>query len=111
SRANGADSLPKLERPAGARRVLVADDNEDAAASLARLLRIMGHETATALDGVQAVERAEAFLPDIVIMDIGMPRLNGHDAGRLIRQRLADRDITLVALTGWGQDADRRLSS
>lgn len=67
----------------------------------------MGHEAATAHDGLEAVERAGHFRPDLILMDVGMPRLNGLDATRRIREHPWGRGITIVALTGWGQDADR----
>jgi PAS domain S-box-containing protein len=89
-------------------RVVVADDNRDAADSLALLLRFLGHEVRTAGDGQEAVEVAEAFRPDVVLLDIGMPRLNGYEACRLIRSRPWGRGVLLVALTGWGQEEDRR---
>lgn len=97
-------------RPVVRRKVLIADDNHDAAASLAMLLRTMGHETRTAADGEAAAAAAEAFRPDVILMDIGMPRLNGYDACRRIRATDWGRDVTIVALTGWGQADDRRRS-
>ena len=72
---------------AGRRRILVVDDNRDAADSLAMMLRLMGHEVRTAHDGLEAVEAAAAFRPDVVLLDIGMPRLNGYDACRRIREQ------------------------
>jgi PAS domain S-box-containing protein len=92
------------------RRILVVDDNRDSADSLALLLRLAGHETATAYDGLQAVEAATRFRPDVILLDIGLPRINGLEAARRIRQLQADRRPMIVALTGWGQDADRRAS-
>ena len=90
-------------------RILVADDNVDSAESMAMMLRLMGgNEVRTVHDGVQAVEEAASFRPDLVLLDIGMPRLNGYDAARQIRQQSGGSDILLVALTGWGQDEDRR---
>ncbi len=93
-----------------ARRILVVDDNRDAAASLAMLLQLIGNETFSAGDGLEAVEAVEKFRPDVVLLDIGLPRLNGHDAARRIREQPWGKDIVLVALTGWGQDEDRRKS-
>jgi PAS domain S-box-containing protein len=92
------------------RRVLIADDNRDAAAAMADLLGLLGHEVRAAHDGVAAVEAAEAFRPDVILMDVGMPRLNGYEATRRIRERPWGRAVTVVALTGWGQDGDRRSS-
>jgi PAS domain S-box-containing protein len=92
-----------------ARRILVADDNFDAADCLAEMLRLKGHEVRTAHDGVDAVASAESFQPHIVLMDLGMPRLNGYDAAARIRQRLGDA-VVLIAVTGWGNEDDRRRS-
>ncbi|MDX1964367.1 MAG: PAS domain S-box protein [Pirellulales bacterium] len=88
-------------------KILVVDDNTDAAESLALMLRMMGHTTQTAHDGRQALSVAEQFLPHVMILDIGMPHLNGFDAARHIRAAPWGRDIILVALTGWGQPEDR----
>jgi CheY-like chemotaxis protein len=97
--------------PAGRRlRVLVADDNADAAESLAVLLRMLGNEVRTAGDGQEAVERIEEFRPDVAVLDIGMPRMNGYEAARHIRSLPHGANVFLVALTGWGQEEDRRRS-
>ena len=92
------------------RRVLVVDDNMDAAESLAALLAINGHETRMAHDGMEAVEAAQAFKPDVVFLDIGMPTVDGHETARRIRREPWGKDMVLVALTGWGQTEDRRRS-
>jgi CheY-like chemotaxis protein/anti-sigma regulatory factor (Ser/Thr protein kinase) len=92
------------------RRILVADDNVDSAASLAMMLEFMGNEVRTAHDGVEAVEAAAAFRPDVILLDIGMPRLNGYDACRRIREQPWGRGIAIAALTGWGQEEDKRQS-
>jgi PAS domain S-box-containing protein len=92
------------------RRVLVVDDNRDGAESLAEMLQLLGHEVHTAHDGVEAVEVSERLRPDLVLMDVGMPRLNGLDATRRIRERPWGRAVTVIALTGWGQEADRERS-
>jgi PAS domain S-box-containing protein len=92
------------------RRILVADDNVDSAASLAMMLKLMGNEVRTAHDGVEAVETAVAFRPDVILLDIGMPRMNGYDACRRIREQPWARGITIAALTGWGQEEDKRQS-
>jgi signal transduction histidine kinase len=89
-------------------RVLVADDNRDAADSLAMMLKLAGNEVRTAYDGEQAVEQAEAFRPDLVLLDIGMPKLNGYEAARRIREQPSGHAMILVALTGWGQEEDKR---
>jgi CheY-like chemotaxis protein len=105
-----APRSPSAERPVIRRRVLVVDDNVDAAESLAILLKMSGHETSLAYDGESAIETAEAFRPDVVLLDIGLPRLSGHDVARRIREQPWGRKMVLVALTGWGQDKDRRES-
>jgi PAS domain S-box-containing protein len=97
----------EVSRPPG-RRILVADDNRDAADSLAEMLRLFGHEVHTAHDGVSAVEAVGRVRPDVAILDIGMPGLNGYAACRRIREQPWGRAMTLVALTGWGQEEDRR---
>jgi CheY-like chemotaxis protein/anti-sigma regulatory factor (Ser/Thr protein kinase) len=89
------------------RRVLVVDDNRDSAVSLAMMLQLLGNEIRTAHDGIEAVEVAEQFRPQVVLMDIGMPRLNGYEATRRIREQPWGREMTVIALTGWGQDIDR----
>ncbi|HYH66885.1 MAG TPA: ATP-binding protein, partial [Urbifossiella sp.] len=92
----------------GRRRVLVADDNKDAAESLALLLSMMGNDVRTAADGQEAVEVAAAFRPDVAVLDIGMPRMDGNAAARRIRGEAWGKGMVLIALTGWGQDEDRR---
>jgi CheY-like chemotaxis protein len=91
-------------------RILVVDDNKDAADSLALLLRMMGHEVESAYDGQEAVGAMAAFEPSLVILDITMPKLNGHEVARRIREQPRGRNIVLVALTGWGREEDRRRS-
>jgi PAS domain S-box-containing protein len=90
------------------RRILVVDDNTDAANSLTMLLRIMGHEVHVAHNGQSGLDLATEIRPDVVLLDIGMPELNGYEVARRIRQEPWGNLITLVALTGWGQDEDRR---
>ena len=107
-RHSAAPTLAVARPPAGAR-VLVADDNADTADMMRVMLGIKGHEVRTAADGMQAVELAESFEPDIAFLDIGMPQLDGYETARRIRERLGTR-IRLVALTGWGQDEDKRRS-
>jgi signal transduction histidine kinase/ActR/RegA family two-component response regulator len=87
-------------------RILVADDNVDAAQSLAMMLTISGNEVRTACDGVEAVEIAKSFVPQVVLLDIGMPRLNGYDACRRLRELDTLANCLIVATTGWGQDDD-----
>lgn len=93
-----------------ARRVLVVDDNQDAAESLAMFLKLTGHDPHIAHDGLEAVEKAEQLSPDIVLLDIGLPKINGFEAARRIREQPRGKKLVLVALTGWGQDADRQRS-
>ncbi|HSY07259.1 MAG TPA: response regulator [Steroidobacteraceae bacterium] len=90
------------------RRILVADDNADSLESLAALLRCDGHEVYTACDGEQALEQATKHRPEIALLDLGMPKLDGVQVGRKIRAEPWGRDMTLIALTGWGQDSDRK---
>jgi PAS domain S-box-containing protein len=92
------------------KRILVVDDSRDGAESLAMLLRILGNEVSTANDGAAAIEVAEQFRPEVILMDVGMPRLNGLDATRRIREREWAHDIAIIALTGWGQSGDRERS-
>jgi len=103
---HGAAGGETISVPA-ARRILVVDDNRDAADSLGMLLRMIGNEIHTAYDGLEAVEAAAAFQPDVVILDIGLPRLNGYESARRIRQQEGGADRVLIALTGWGQEEDR----
>ena len=84
-----------------------ADDNRDAADSLATVLSMMGHEVNVAYDGVEAVAAVQAVDPDVVMLDIGMPRMDGHEACRRIRELPGRADSVLIAVTGWGQDEDR----
>jgi CheY-like chemotaxis protein len=107
-RARAVSTRPIADKPR--RRILVADDNRDAVDSLATMLRLSGNEVHTAHDGVEAVERAEAIQPDVVLMDVGMPRMNGYDATRRIRSQTWGERIVVIALTGWGQESDRRQS-
>jgi signal transduction histidine kinase len=87
-------------------RILIADDNADSAESMGMLLRLMGNDVRIASDGLEAVEQAAVFQPDIVLMDIGMPRLDGYEAARRIRNQSWSRDTLLVAVTGWGPTDD-----
>lgn len=91
-------------------RVLVVDDNRDAASSLALMLSLMGKEARIAHDGKEAFDVAADFKPDLILLDIGMPHLNGYDTARQIRNKSWGKRMVLVALTGWGQEEDRRRS-
>jgi CheY-like chemotaxis protein len=88
----------------------VVDDNTDAALSLAMLLEMTGNTAFTAHDGAAALEAAERYRPDVLLLDIGLPKLNGHDVCRHLRAQPWGQDIVVIALTGWGQEHDRRRS-
>jgi CheY-like chemotaxis protein len=96
--------------PKSSLRILIVDDNRDAADSLVMLLRIMGNDTRTAYDGQEGVDVAGEFRPDVMLLDIGLPKLNGYEAGRRIREQSWGKGVFLIAVTGWGQDEDRRRS-
>jgi signal transduction histidine kinase/CheY-like chemotaxis protein len=103
----GATAPEGTSAAPAALRVLVVDDNWDAAASLGVVLRRAGHDTRTAHDGFEAVALAEQFRPDVVLLDIGLPKLNGLDVARHIREQSWGQRMVLIATTGWGQTADR----
>ncbi|WP_148591937.1 PAS domain-containing hybrid sensor histidine kinase/response regulator [Aquisphaera giovannonii] len=115
--------LPAADRPGGhservrpsrARRapsrVLIVDDNVDLARSLARLLTLLGHEVRMAYDGEAGLEEARSFRPDVVLLDIGLPRMDGYQVARLLREEDCGRDARIIAITGYGHDEDRRRS-
>jgi PAS domain S-box-containing protein len=106
-------ALPKRTRGSSTSRhkVLIADDNRDAAESLGMLVQMMGHEVRVAYDGLEALAAAEEFKPDVIFLDIGMPHLNGYDVAKRITPRPWAANTLLVALTGWGQEADRQRAS
>jgi signal transduction histidine kinase len=93
--------------PQARRRILVADDNGDAAGSLALRLELAGHEVRTAHDGLEALAVARTFQPEVVLLDLGMPGMNGYDTARHLRRLAWGKDARLIALTGWGQQQDR----
>jgi len=111
-------SLPALQPPfaapaesraaTGRSKVLIVDDDEDTVTSMSMMLRILGHDTYSARDGLEAVEAANSYRPDIVLLDIGLPKLSGYEVARRIRQQPWGKEMTLVALTGWGQEEDKR---
>jgi signal transduction histidine kinase/ActR/RegA family two-component response regulator len=105
------EKLDEEGKPDSKRRILVVDDNRDSASSLAMLLKRTGNETFVAHDGEEAVEAAGSLRPDVILLDIGLPRLNGFDACRRIRQYQWAKDVLIIALTGWGQEDDRRKSA
>jgi signal transduction histidine kinase/ActR/RegA family two-component response regulator len=88
-------------------RIVLADDNADAVAALELLLKSWGHEVKTAADGLEAVEAVQEFRPEVVLLDLGMPRMDGYEAARRIRKQTRGQDVVLIALTGWGQPQDR----
>jgi CheY-like chemotaxis protein len=92
-------------------RVLVVDDNRDAAASLGMLLKLLGAEVRVVNDGPAALEILASYRPTVVLLDIGMPGMDGYEVARRIRQQPEWRDLMLIALTGWGQEEDRRRTS
>ena len=97
--------------PTTGKRILVVDDNRDSADSMALLLKLSGNETHTAADGLEAIEAAQSLRPDVILLDIGLPSLNGYEVCRRIRAQDWGKRMVLVALTGWGQDDDRKKSS
>ena len=105
-----AQPEPAAAEPSPERRILIVDDNVDAADSLAMLLEITGNKTYMAHDGVEAVEAIAEHRPEVVLLDIGLPRLTGHEVCRQVRQQPWGKDIVMIALTGWGQEDDRRQS-
>jgi CheY-like chemotaxis protein len=101
-----------IEAAAGAgrsgRRVLIVDDNRDAADSLCQILRLLGHDARAAYDGAEGLALAGASPPDVMLLDIGMPRIDGYTMARKIRETAWGRHVTLIAVTGFGQEEDRR---
>jgi PAS domain S-box-containing protein len=91
-------------------RILVADDNHDSTSTLSMLLRILGNDVRTANDGVEAFGEADEFQPDVALLDIGMPKMNGYETAKRIREQPWGKRMVLIAVTGWGQDRDRQLS-
>jgi signal transduction histidine kinase/ActR/RegA family two-component response regulator len=103
-------TVAREDVPAPSRRILIADDNTDTAASLAAVLQLARHETYTEHDGLAALSAAERLRPDVVLLDIQMPQLDGYEVCRRIRQRPWGKDVTLIAVTGLGQESDRKKS-
>ena len=108
-----ADSAPPVRTVLTANRlkILVVDDNRDAAESLSMLLELKGHEVRRAYDGENALHLAEDFRPQMVLLDLGMPKMSGYEACRRIRDHAWGAQMTLIAVTGWGQEDDRRKST
>jgi PAS domain S-box-containing protein len=105
--AEPARAPERQSDPSVSRRVLIADDNHDAAVSLSMLLQSLGHDTRVVHDGIEALEEAELFRPEVVLLDIGMPRLDGYETARRMARRPWAAATQIVAVTGWGQEADR----
>jgi PAS domain S-box-containing protein len=99
---------PEQARGSQSHRILVVDDNVDAAQSLAMLLELDGHETAMAHDGQRALELAQSFHPQVILLDIGLPLMNGYEVAHRVREQPWGRTIQLIAVTGWGQEQDRQ---
>jgi len=104
--SNHSEDLPTKANDK--RKVLVIDDNKAAATMLSMVVKMLGNEVREAHDGKEGIEVAEAFLPDVIFMDIGMPKMNGYEAARHIRQQPWSKKMMLVALTGWGQEKDKQ---
>ncbi len=117
--AEGRENESSMDRPttgqaaavASCRRILVVDDNKDSAESIAMLLRLWGHDVRTALDGKTALETAQAFRPQVVLLDIGLPNVDGYQVAKQLRQDYGQDGLLLVAVTGYGQREDRRRSA
>ena len=106
-RTGDGGQKPVVAYSGAVRRVLVVDDTPDSVRTLAALLRADGNEVETAADGMEALEKAHAFKPDLVLLDLGLPKMNGYDVCRSIRQQPWGRGIFIAAVTGWGQSDDR----
>jgi CheY-like chemotaxis protein len=90
------------------RRILVVDDNRDSAESLARLLQMFNHEARAAYDGPAALQAVDSFHPDVIVLDIGMPGMDGYEVARQLRLKPRPARLLIIALTGYGTDADRQ---
>ena len=113
--AGSSTTTPQLKREVdpesqSGRRILVVDDNKDSAESLAMLLELTGNQTNRVHDGLEALKAIETFRPEVVLLDIGLPKLSGYEVCRRVRQEPWGKDIVIIALTGWGQEDDRRKS-
>jgi two-component system CheB/CheR fusion protein len=108
---DGTNVEKNIEIDVSKRRILIADDNADVAGSFEVMLQMFGHDVRTAFDGLEALERAEEFRPDVIVLDVGMPNLDGYETARRIRQRPWGRDVVLIAVTGWGNEKDKNQSA
>jgi DNA-binding response OmpR family regulator len=109
-----ADELPTATNEPAAHdklKILIVDDNRDVTSSLATFLQLIGHEVRVAHDGEKALQLAEEFHPQTMLLDLGMPGMDGYEACRRIRKATWSRNMRLIAITGWGQDEDRRKSA
>jgi CheY-like chemotaxis protein len=106
--ADGSSKTATTTPPKRLRRILIVDDNRDAAESLAFLLRILGHEVRSVVSGEEALQVLNAFQSDVILLDLGMPGMTGYDLARRIRERPEGTAAVLVALSGWGQAEDRQ---
>jgi CheY-like chemotaxis protein len=106
SAASGPASSSTTNR-GPSRRVLVVDDNVDSARSLAKMLQLEGYEMTTAHDGLEALEVAERIRPDVILLDLGMPKLDGYGTARMLREKPWGKGLALIAVTGWGQEEVR----
>jgi CheY-like chemotaxis protein len=105
--ARSTETKGAYDSPDGPLRILVVDDNIDAVTTLAALLGMYGHEVRTAHDGLQALDVMKEFTPDVAVLDIGMPKMNGYAVAARIRECMAENHPLLIAITGWGQEEDR----
>jgi CheY-like chemotaxis protein len=108
--AGAAEAVPSRGESGPVRRVLIVDDNRDAADSLGVVLALHGMETQTAYDGESALEALDEFRPSVILLDLGMPGMDGYEVAQRVRQHPRARRATLIALTGWGQERDRQRS-
>ena len=111
--STGESLIPRTEtakEPAQTSRVLVVDDNMDAADMLIVMLQMFGHEVKAAYTGQTALKMAVEYQPDVVLLDIGLPDMNGYEVARHLRQQPETKDVRLIAMTGYGQDSDRQRS-
>jgi two-component system CheB/CheR fusion protein len=102
--------LAEVERSPAKRRILIVDDNVDAAVALASLLKKYGHDVLEVHDGTEAIKAFEGFRPEIVLLDIGMPGMNGLEVARRLRQRNRSPRVLIIAITGWGKTEDEAVS-
>jgi PAS domain S-box-containing protein len=111
ARAARSSAAASPAEPASKRRILIADDNHDVLESFEVMLRMLGHEVATATDGLEVLEKAAKFWPEIVVLDVGMPKLDGFETARRLREQPWGRDAVLIAITGWGSEKDKKQSA